>query len=296
MRFAFIHAHASQWPIRTMCRVLEVSRAGYYAWCARPASRRHAANATLGVHVRSVYAAMRERYGSPRVHRELTARGIACGRHRVARLMRREGLRARSTRRFRVTTDSAHPYPAAANTLARAFEVAPLGTSQAAAPRPVVWMADMTYVPTQEGWLFLAVVLDRATRRVVGWALDDRLHQRLPLAALDLALRREQPTGGVHHSDRGSQYASHAYRGVLVAHGFTASMSRPGDCWDNAVVESFLATLTKELLGDAAFATRAEARAELVEFIEIWYNRQRRHSALAYHTPAEYAELLQRAG
>lgn len=295
MRFAFIRAHASQWPVRTMCRVLEVSKAGYYAWCARPASRRAQANAALEVHVRSVYAAVRGRYGSPRVHRELQARGVACGRHRVARLMQREGLRARSTPRFRVTTESAHALPVATNALGRAFAVAPLNWPGAAAPA-VVWMADITYIPTQAGWLFLAVVLDRATRRVVGWALDDRLHQRLPLAALTMALRHEQPPGGLHHSDRGGQYASYAYRTLLAEHGLTTSMSRPGNCWDNAVVESFFATLTKELLGDTPFTTREEARAELVHFIEIWYNRQRRHSALGYHTPAEYAEQLQRAG
>jgi transposase InsO family protein len=282
MRFVFIRAHARIFHITTMCRVLAVSRAGYYAWCARPLCERVKADAALEARVREIHQATRGRYGSPRVHQELRALGLRCGRKRVARLMRGAGLKARSARRYRVTTQSVHRAPVAPNRLARQFDVRTIAGPDR------VWAADLTYLPTQEGWLYLAVVLDLASRRVVGWALRTRLDQELALSALRMALQHRRARGGLHHSDRGVQYASAAYRQLLTAAGFTASMSRLGNCWDNAVVESFFATLSKELLIDGDFASRAAASRAVFEFIEIWYNRQRRHSTLGYRTPAEY--------
>jgi transposase InsO family protein len=293
MRFQFIHSHARIFHIVTMCRVLEVSKAGYYAWRARPLAERVKADRLLSARIRAIYEETKGRYGSPRVYQELRALGLACGKHRTARLMRAAGLRAKSARRFRVTTQSEHAYPPAPNVVARDFGV-PEPTRSAAAATPV-WMADITYLPTGEGWLYLAVILERATRRVVGWALRPHLGQALALSALEMALQQHRPAGGIHHSDRGVQYASHAYRQLVHQAGFTASMSRRGDCWDNAVVESFFATLTKELLVDGLFPTRDAARQAVFAFIEVWYNRRRRHSALGYRTPAEYAEELRNA-
>ena len=292
MRFAFIHAHARRWHIATMCRVLQVSRAGYYAWDRRPVSARRQADARLAAAIAQVHRDAEARYGSPRLHRELVARGHECGRHRVARLMREAGLRAKSARRYRVTTQSGHREPVAPNHLARQFAVAPptAPATPAERPWPRAWAADLTYVPTREGWLYLAVVLDLASRRVVGWAAGPRLDHALALAALRQALVLRGAGPGLHHSDRGVQYASAAYRATLAAAGLTPSMSRTGDCWDNAVVESFFATLTKELLSDGLFASRAEAQRALFRFIEFWYNRQRRHSTLGYRSPVQYEQ------
>jgi len=296
MRFQFIQSHARIFHVVTMCRVLEVSKAGYYAWRGRPLAERVQEDQRLRARIRVIYEEAKGRYGSPRVYQELRALGLACGKHRTARLMRAEGLRAKSTRRFRVTTQSDHAHPPAPNVLARDFAVVERTTPAAAATAPV-WMADITYLPTGEGWLYLAVLLERDTRRVVGWALRPHLGQELAQSALEMALQHHRPVGGgVHHSDRGVQYASHAYRRRLNEAGLTASMSRRGNCWDNAVVESFFGTLTKELLLTALFPTRDAARQAVFEFIEVWYNRRRRHSALGYCTPAEYAEELQKAG
>jgi transposase InsO family protein len=294
MRFLFIQSHARIFHITTMCRVLKVSRAGYYAWRARPLAARVQADRRLRARIRVIYEEAKGRYGSPRVYQELRALGLPCGKHRTARLMRAEGLRAKSARRFRVTTQSEHAHPAVPNVLARDFAV-PEPTPAAAAAAPV-WMADITYLPTGEGWLYLAVILERDGRRVVGWALRPHLGQELALSALEMALEHGRPAGGgVHHSDRGVQYASHTYRRRLREAGFTPSMSRRGNCWDNAVVESFFGTLTKELLLDNLFPTRDAARQAIFEFIEVWYNRRRRHSALGYRTPAEYADELRKA-
>jgi putative transposase len=285
MRFVFIQAHARIFHIGTMCRVLQVSRAGYYAWRARPLCARVQADRVLRDRIRQVYHRARRRYGSPRVHQELRARGIRCGENRVARLMRLEGLQAKGARPFRVTTQSDHAQPVAPNRLNRQFAVT---------TRPNrVWAADLTYIPTAEGWLYLAVLLDLGSRRVVGWALSSRLDQALALTALRMALRHRGARGGLHHSDRGVQYASTAYQQVLNDAGFSVSMSRRGDCWDNAVVESFFATLTKELLNDGVFSTRAAASRAIFEFIEIWYNRTRRHSTLGYRTPLQFEEEVQ---
>lgn len=289
MRFVFICAHARIWHITTMCRVLEVSRAGYYAWRARPLCERVRENRWLRDRIRQIHDDVHGRYGSPRVHQELRALGIPCGKHRVARLMRADGLRAKSPPRYRVTTQSDHAERVAPNVLARQF-----GVTTAGAPDRV-WVADLTYIATREGWLYLAVVLDLATRRVVGWALRTRVDQELALAALRMALTHRRARGGLHHSDRGVQYASGAYQALLAAADFTPSMSRVGNCWDNAVAESFFATLTKELLVDGVFSSREQASRELFTFIEIWYNRKRRHSALGYRTPIEVEAQLARA-
>ena len=290
MRFAFIQAHARIFHVTTMCRVLEVSKAGYYTWRGRPLCERVKDDRSLTARIRAIHAEVKARYGSPRVHQELRALGIPCGKHRVARLMRAHGLRAKSAPHYRVTTQSAHTHPVAPNVLDRQFAVAP---RQQGPDR--VWAADITYIPTGEGWLYLAVILDLATRRVVGWGLRTRLDQELTVSALRMALARRGARRGLHHSDRGSQYASHAYQQQLAAAAFTPSMSRVGNCWDNAVVESFFATLTKELLIDGPFLTREIASRELVRFIEGWYNRRRRHSALGYRTPAEFDALLAKA-
>lgn len=289
MRFVFIQAHARIWRITTMCRVLEVSRAGYYAWRARPLCDRGKEDRLLTEKIREIARQVKERYGSPRTWQELRALGFTCGKHRVARLMRQAGLRAKSAPTFRVTTQSAHAAPVAPNVLGRAFALASHPRSNR------TWAADITYIPTREGWLYLAVVLDLASRRVVGWALRTRLEHELALAALRMALARRGARGGLHHSDRGVQYASVAYQRLLHEAGFTASMSRVGDCWDNAVVESFFATLTKELLVDGIFESRAHASRELFAFIEIWYNRRRRHSSLGYRSPVEFEEQVLKA-
>lgn len=297
MRFAFIEAHARIWPVRTLCRVLEVSRAGYYAWRARPLCDRVKDDRVLTATIREIQRRVKQRYGRPRVRMELRALGFRCGTTRVGRLMRQAGLNAKSARQFRVTTQSEHRHPVAPNVLDRQFSL-PRNPQLATCNR--VWAADLTYIPTRDGWLYLAVVLDLASRRVVGWALRTRVDQVLALGALRMALTHRGIRGGgadrVHHSDRGAQYASTAYRQLLAAAGFTASMSRVGDCWDNAVVESFFATLTKELLLDGVFESRAQASRAVFEFIEIWYNRQRRHSTLGYRTPAEYERDVLKVG
>jgi transposase InsO family protein len=291
MRFAFIDQHARIFHITTMCRVLEVSRAGYYAWRARPLCERVKDDRVLTEKIREIQRQVKQRYGRPRMRMELKALGFACGKHRVGRLMREAGLQAKSAPKFRVTTQSDHQKPVAPNVLDRQFSVT---TNPDLAHPDRVWAGDITYIPTREGWLYLAVMLDLASRRVVGWALSLRLDQELALAALRMALTHRGAQGGLHHSDRGVQYASGAYQQLLTQAGFTPSMSRVGNCWDNAVVESFFATLTKELLVDGISATRADASCELFEFIEIWYNRKRRHSTLGYRTPVEYEEQLRK--
>jgi transposase InsO family protein len=225
------------------------------------------------------------------VHQELRAQGLRCGKKRVARLMRAEGLRGKRPRAFRRTTESTHAHPVAPHALQRRFAV----PEQPGRDRR--WVADITYLPTREGWLYLAVVLDLASRLVVGWCLDTRLDQGLTLTALARAIGRRRPRPGLlHHSDRGVQYAATAYRALLVRHGGTASMSRAGNCWDNAVVESFFATLKIELVHEADWATRAEAQHAVREYIEVWYNHQRRHASLGYRSPAQYeAEVLNHA-
>ena len=278
--------YRSQYPLRLMCRVLEVTPAGFYAWRRRPPSARRQQDTQLRVEVAAAHRRSRRRYGSPRILRELRAVGTRVSRKRVARLMREAGLVGTPRRHFRVTTQSEHPQPVAPNRLNRQFAVAQPNR---------VWATDITYVWTWAGWLYLAVVLDLGSRRVVGWALDVRLDRHLVLAALDRALARRGPAPGLlHHSDRGCQYASADYQARLAAHGIVCSMSRRGDCWDNAVVESFFATLKRELVHQERWATRAEAAVAIAAYLG-WYNVERRHSALEYLSPAAYEARLMSA-
>jgi transposase InsO family protein len=278
--FHFIEEHREQWPVRVLCDALDVSPAGYYAWRDRPASARQQEQRAMLVEIRAVHAEYKARYGSPRVHAELVARGHDCCVNTVAKLMRDHEIRAKTARKFRCTTDSDHDLPVAENLLDRQFDPA--------APN-AAWVADITYRPTGEGWLYLAAVEDLYSRRVVGWSMADHLESRLVVDALALAVERRLPGEGLlAHSDRGSQYASDHYQRLLGKQGITCSMSRRADCWDNAPMESFFASLKKELVHDAGFATRAEARAAIVEYIEVFYNTKRRHSSLGYVSPAEY--------
>ena len=283
MKYACITRHRDEYPVRLMCRVLDLAPAGYYAWRKHAAPTAHAiADERLLLNVRVAYRASDGTYGAPRVHRELREKGIRVGRKRVARLMRQHDLVGRRPRRWVRTTDSAHAYPIAPNLLDRQFAVTGAALNRA-------WVSDITYVPTGEGWLYLAVVLDLASRRVVGWAMRETLDAELALSALEMALRTRRPAPGlIHHSDRGVQDACTAYRARLAAHGIQVSMSRRGDCWDNAVAESFFATVELELIARHRWATRAAARQALFGYIETWYNRQRRHSTLGYRSPATY--------
>ena len=280
MRYRMIHEHDRRYPIRLMCRALAVSAAGYYAWRDRPESQRAAANRTVLATIRILHQDSRQTYGSPSIWDALRKQGHHIGEHRVARLMRHAGIRAKTVKKWQATTQSQHQFPVAANTLDRQFTVE--------APNQV-WAGDITYVWTTEGWLYLAVLLDLYSRRVIGWAMSNRLTVDLAEGALTMALANRTPLGGLlHHSDRGSQYAATSYQQVLATHGITTSMSRKGNCWDNACVESFFGTLTRELVHHRRYATRDEARQEIFEYIEVFYNRQQRHSTLGYHSPAEY--------
>lgn len=284
MRYRFIREHRQQFPITSMCHVLDVSRSGYFAWVDRPESERAKEDRRLLARIQDIHRGSRGTYGRPRIHAALRRDGERCGKHRVARLMRQNGLSVRHKRRYRATTDSRHNLPVAENLLGRQFQV---GTPNRA------WVSDLTYIPTGEGWLYLAAVLDVGTRRVVGWSMDTTMARSLVIDALELAIRRRRPQPGlIHHSDRGSQYASHDYQRLLQQYGMVPSMSRKGDCWDNAAMESFFHTLKTELIGNRVFRTRQEARREIFAYIETWYNRQRLHSALGYTAPAEYEGLV----
>jgi putative transposase len=280
MSFRLIEDHRHAYPVRVLCAVLEVSPAGYYAWRARSPSARSSANAELVAAIRRVHHDSGGRYGSPRVHAALRTQGRGTSRGRIERLMRRHGIRAimAPPRRVR-TTDSRHALPIAPNVLARDFT--------AAAPNRV-WLADITYISTDEGWLYLAAVMDLFSRKIVGWAMRDHLRTELAATALMMAVQRQRPAAGlIHHSDRGVQYASHDYRAALNAAGMTASMSRKADCFDNAPMESFFHTLKTELVHHRQYATRADARRDIFAFIEGFYNRTRLHSAIGYISPIQ---------
>jgi putative transposase len=283
VKYACIARHQGEYSVRLMCHVLSVSPAGFYASQQRAPSRRLQYDAYLRPRVRAIHERSGRTYGSPRVRQVLQGEGERVGKHRVARLLREEGLVARPRRRWVATTQSAHAEPPAPNRLGRRFALAEVPALDR------VWVCDITYLPTRQGWLYLAIVLDLASRRVVGWAMRDTLSAELALAALDLALATRQPAAGlVHHSDRGIQYACAAYQQRLSAHGMIASMSRRGNCWDNAVAESFFATLELELVMQHTWATRDEARGAVFRYIEGWYNRERQHSTLGYRSPADY--------
>lgn len=275
-----IQAEKARFPVRLMCRVLEVSVSGFYAWARRPLCQRDREDQRLSRVIGQIHERSRRTYGSPRVTHELRARQEVVGRHRVARLMRAAGLKACRPKRFRCTTDSDHARPVAENLLERNFE----------AQRPnQSWVADITYIWTQQGWLYLAVVLDLFSRRVVGWSMACDLRAKLVLDALKAALLQRAPDAGLlFHSDRGSQYASEEFQRALSSAGIECSMSRRGNCWDNAVAESFFATLKKELVHRNRWPTRQAARTAIFEYLEVFYNRQRRHSSLQYLSPEQY--------
>ena len=280
MRFRFVEAEKAHYPIRLMCRCLAVSRSGYYAWRKRPPSARVEQDTRLKVEIAASHAASRRTYGSPRILRDLREEGHGVSRKRVARLMRELGLEGRRKRRFRATTDSTHRFPVAPNILMRDFEVEAPNTA---------WVTDITYLATLEGWLYLAVILDLFSRKVVGYAMSERIDRALVLEALREALAsRPGVRDLVHHSDRGSQYASHDYREALDQAGLMCSMSRRGNCWDNAVAESFFGTLKVELLYELPLQTGCATRNTVADYIENFYNVRRRHSSLDYRSPVEF--------
>jgi putative transposase len=281
MSFAFIKQHGAGFPVAAMCRVLAVSKSGFYRWAAHPAGKREARRRELVEAIRAVHTQNREVYGSPRVHRALLSSGRRACRNTVAKLMRQQGLRARTHERFRVkTTDSEHAHPVAPNLLDRRFQ----------ADRPnEVWLVDITFIPTDEGFLHLAGVMDLFSRRIIGWSMADHMRAELVRDALNMALAARRPgTGLLHHSDRGSQYACGPYRRVLEARGITVSMSGRGDCYDNAPKESFWARFKCELVHLAHFPTRQAARDAVFEYIEVFYNRTRLHSALGFRSPEQF--------
>ncbi len=280
MRFRFIQTEKAIYPVRVLCRTLAVSCAGFYAWCRRGLSLRAQQDAVLKVEIRAAHAASGKRYGSPRIHADLKAQDQHVGRKRVARLMREESLEGQRKRRFRVTTDSRHSHPVAANELKRNFTTS--------SPNKI-WVTDITYIWTREGWMYLAAILDLFSRRVVGWSIDSHIDRSLALDALAMALKTRRPEPGLlHHSDRGIQYASVEYQSQLQDRGIICSMSRKGDCWDNAVAESFFSTLKAELVHGTDYVSRSQARASVFEYIEVFYNNRRRHSALGYVSPVEH--------
>lgn len=284
MKYQFIAAHREEFEITVMCRVLAVSRSGYYAWRQRPVSPREMADQALSQQIKTIPQQSRQTYGSPRIQVELAENGVSCGHNRVARLMHDEELWAKQKRKFRVTTtDSAQPYPVAPNLLNQDFT----------ASRPnEKWLTDITYIPTAEGWLYLAGVMDLFSRRIVGWAMSDSLERPFVIAALQMAIKMRQPPPGLlHHSDRGSQYASQDYQALLTQHHMGCSMSRTGNCYDNAPMESFFGTLKTELVHHCHYQTKAEAKTDIFEYIEVFYNRFRRHSALYYQSPVNYENL-----
>ena len=282
MRYQFVRQNQGQFPVATLCRILKVSRSGYYAWGGREPSPRQKENERLLRRIHAFFERSSGTYGSLRIVRDLREEGFCCGKHRVAKLMRQAGLCAVVAPRFRLTTHSKHALPVAENLLDQDFS---------APEANLKWAGDITYLWTGEGWLYLAVVLDLFSRRVVGWSMQSRLNRSLVVNALQSALCQRRPEAGlVHHSDRGCQYASYDFQAMLREQGILCSMSRRGNCWDNAPVESFFGTLKQELVNRCRFPTREAARREVFEYIEVWYNRQRRHSSLGYVSPAEFEQ------
>jgi transposase InsO family protein len=280
MIYPIIHKYRFRFPVEKMCQILNISRSGYYAWAKRPESQRKIRNTELLEKIRKVHKVSRETYGSPRVTHALKNEGIACSKNRVAKLMRENKIIARTKRKFKATTNSKHNYPVADNILKQDFT----------ATKPnQIWVADITYIPTDEGWLYLAAIVDLYQRKVVGWAMDSTMTKQLCIDALKQAIGRQMPQKGlIHHSDRGVQYASKEYQKVLQNNDFTASMSRKGNCYDNACMESFFGTLKTELIYFTRFKTRAEARLAIFEYIEVFYNRIRLHSKLGYKSPVDF--------
>jgi len=282
MKYRFMREHRESYKIKSMCKVLKVSRSGYYAWERRQPSIRQRGNEELLRQIREIHIQSRRLYGSPRVAAELKKQGVGCGKNRVARVMKEHSIRAAvKKRRFRRTTDSRHPYALASNLLVDRKQT------------EGVWASDMTFVPTSEGWLYVAAVMNVKSRKIIGLCMSDKLSQELASDALRDAVGRQSPSEGlIHHSDRGRQYASYAYQELLREYGMTPSMSRSGNCYDNAYVESFFGTLKTELVHGERYRSRLEARLSIFEYVEVFYNRQRSHSALGYRSPEQYEKLL----
>ena len=288
MRFSWIGEQRERFAVEQMCSVLQVSRSGYYDWQRRqesPPGPRESRRRELVKKITAVHEQSRGTYGSPRVYQELRVNGEAVCQNTVAKVMREHQIRSVVRRRFRVrTTDSSHAHPVAPNRLERHFD-------QDLPDK--AWCADITYVPTDEGWLYLACVIDLCSRKIVGWSMADHLRAELCTGALDMALKNRRPSQGLlHHSDRGVQYACNEYRDLLEEHGIQCSMSGKGDCWDNAVMESFFKTLKSELVYQKHYRTREQARRSIFEYVEVFYNRQRRHSSLGYLSPAQFEAQL----
>jgi putative transposase len=284
VKYGFMRAHQDQFKVSRMCRALEVSRSGYSSWRHGKESKRSEQNRTVLVEIKKVHEENREAYGAVKTWRELKAQGIECGRHRVARLRRQAGIEARRKRRFRVTTQSRAGVIAAENKLNQCFEVGVVDRA---------WVGDITFIATSSGWLYLAVLLDLYSRRVVGWAMSERIDQQLVLDALKMALGQCRAQAGlIHHTDQGRQYSSTAYVETLKGHGMIQSMSRKGNCYDNAVAESFFSSLKNEMVNHCSFKTREEARTAVFEYIEVFYNRQRRHQSLDYLSPVDYERAM----
>jgi transposase InsO family protein len=282
VKYAFIREHDKEYSVARMCATLRVSRSGYYDWRDRPASARVVADGKLLIDIRRVHLAFRRNYGATKTWRELRDRGIICGRHRVARLRKQDGIEAKRRRRFRLTVKNHHTAPAAPNLLERQFTVS----------RPnCVWVGDMTFIRTRVGFLYLAVLLDLFGRKVVGWSMHDRPNQELMLGALNMALANRRPAPGlIHHTDQAPLYAAGEYRERMRHYGLVASMSRRGDCFDNAVAESFFSNLKNELVHDSDFTSRDHARGAIFDYIELFYNRQRSHQSLGYLSPVAFEQ------
>ena len=283
MKYAFIRAHTSEFRIRRMCDALRVSRSGYYGWQVRPESKRSQQDRVLIAEIRKVHERNRQAYGAVKTWRALQEAGVECGKHRVARLRRLEGIEARRKRKFRLAYQARQSAPPAPNLLRAPFK----------ASRPDrVWVADITFIATRSGWLYLAVLLDLYSRRVVGWSMKERPTQELVTEALKMAIEQRRPEPGVlHHSDQGIQYSSGVYLQLIKQQGVVRSMSRKGNCYDNAVAESFFSSLKNELIHHRDYHTREQARSEIFEYIELFYNRQRIHQSLGYHTPIRYEQM-----
>ena len=280
MKYIFIRENRGSFPVSLLCQTLGVGKSGFYTWLNRPVSPRSLENRRLLMEIKVVHKKSRKTYGSPRVHADLNETGHVCSKHRVARLMRENGIVSNHKKMFNVTTNSNHSYPIAENLLQRQFDVSEPGQC---------WVSDITYIPTREGWLYLAVTLDLFHRKVIGWAMDRWIGKRLVIDALNMALKNGcLKSGLIHHSDRGVQYASNEFQSLLKANGIQCSMSRKGDCWDNAVAESFFHTLKVELIHGNFYNNRQEAKTAIFDYIEIFYNRQRRHSYLGYLSPVDY--------
>jgi transposase InsO family protein len=283
MKFKFIADHRETFKVGRMCKLLSVSPSGYHVWTNRPESRRSRENRSLEDKIRVLHAVSHGISGAPKIHRDLTDAGVSCGKNRVARIMHKAGIRSRVKRKFKATTSSRHNLPVAPNLLNQDFSVEAINRT---------WIGDITYIWTKEGWLYLAVLLDLFNREVVGWSASERMTRQLAIDALQMAVGRRHPGKGLlHHTDRGSQYASADYQKILKEHDMICSMSRKGNCYDNAVAESFFGRLKTEWVNHHRYISRSEAVQSLFYYIEIFYNRKRRHSSIDYLTPQEYSEL-----